>query len=183
MLTVPPGSPVPVKTGVGSVMTVPLMGPVTTGGAGGMVSTVTTTTVGSLSWPAPSPATTWISASPSGIGVVGVQVQLPLGSATAVQSTVPVGSSVTVISAPGSAVPLMVGVGQLIAVPADRAGDGRRGDAAGSTVMVSGVGSLRCSLVGDGDAVGLFAFVQSGRVSAYTTTSVGVDGGGADDVA
>ncbi len=72
--------------------------------------------MGGLVLPAGSVAVTASACGPSLSGVVGVQLQLPLPSATAVQTGLP--PSVTLTVLPGSAVPLSVGVLSPVVLPA-----------------------------------------------------------------
>jgi hypothetical protein len=109
-VTVAPGSPCPLIAGV-AVPTVPV-GEVMLGATGAVVSTVKLRAAGGLVLPAGSVAVTNAVLGPSLKGVVGVQVQLPLPSAVAVQTGVP--PTVTVMALLGSAVPLKVGVLSLV---------------------------------------------------------------------
>lgn len=90
-VTVEPGSPVPVIMGVLFEVLPPFAGPVITGAAGGVVSTVNGTVVGWLMFPAGSVATTPRVCGPLASGVVGVQLHVPLGCTVVVQINVPVG--------------------------------------------------------------------------------------------
>ena len=108
-VTVLPGSAVPVMVGVLSLVLKVSVGVTTTGAAGATVSTVNTRGVpAGLVLPAGS---VWVGVSVCGPfvnGVVGVQVQWPTPSTTAVQTVV--APSFTVTVAPGSPEPLRAGV-------------------------------------------------------------------------
>jgi hypothetical protein len=114
-VTVLLGSAEPEIVGVVSLSGLPLLGEVTVGAAGPTVSTVNVRVVGGLVLPAGSVAVTANACGPSLKGVVGVQLQLPLPSAVAVQMGTPPSLTVTVL--PGSAVPFMVGVLSLVVLP------------------------------------------------------------------
>ena len=139
--TVLPGSAVPVMIGVLSLVLNVSVGVTTTGAAGATVSTVTASGVltGPV-LPAGSVAVAVRLCGPLVSGVVGVQLQLPAPSATAVHTVVPLGLSLTVTVLPGSAVPLRVGV-VLPTVPVGELIDGLSG-AVVSTVKFTGVAGL-----------------------------------------
>src|SRR5918998_338505 len=108
-VTVAPGSPVPVIVGVLSEIVDPSAGLSTTGASGTVVSTVNVTVsdAGDV-LPAGSvcvAVTVW---SPSASGVVTSRLQVPSGATVVVPTTVP--SMVTSTVAPGSPVPVIVGV-------------------------------------------------------------------------
>ena len=117
-LTVLPGSPVPLTVGVVSLKMLPAVGAMMAGAMGAVESIVTGTLVAGLVLPAGSVAVVLSVCGPSDNAVVGVQLQLPLALATAVQSTGPLGPSRTVTVLPGSAEPVRVGVVSLIGLPA-----------------------------------------------------------------
>ena len=109
ILNTDPGSPVPLMVGVLSDVRDPLIGDVTIGALGGVVSMVTSTITGNHALPARSVVITLSVLEPSGRETVGVYDQLPD------QLTVPVpmrlpDPSVILNTDPGSPVPLMVGV-------------------------------------------------------------------------
>ena len=108
--TVLPGSAVPLKVGVLSLVLPLATGAVTTGTVGGMLSTVKGTGGVVVLLPLGSVIVATTFFGPLGNGVVDVQLQLPLLSTVVVHSTVPVGWSVTVTAAPGVPVPAKVGV-------------------------------------------------------------------------
>jgi hypothetical protein len=107
--TVAPGSAVPLNSGELSVVVMPAVGALIVGAAGTTVSTLKVT--GALAGPVPLPlvATASMVWLPGASGVLGVQLHKLLAATVVVQSTVPVGDSVTVISAPGVPMPLMFG--------------------------------------------------------------------------
>ncbi len=108
-VTVLPASAVPVIVGVLSLVLKVSVGVITTGAAGATVSTVTATGVlAGLVLPAGSVAVGVRVCGPLVKGVLGVQVQLPAPSTTAVQTVVAPSFTVTVL--PGSPVPLIGGV-------------------------------------------------------------------------
>ena len=120
MLTVLPGVPVPLKVGVPSSMVLPgTMAPVLSptlsllAGAAGLAGAVVSEekfsgSLAGLVLPVGSVSLVVIEWLPSGSGVVGVYVQLPRGSTTAVPMTLPLSRMLTVL--PGVPVPLKVGV-------------------------------------------------------------------------
>ena len=129
--TVLPGSPVPLRVGVLSLVVLPAAGEMIAGETGAVLSIVTGVLAAGLVWPVGSVAVVLSVCGPLLSGVVGVQLQLPLALATAVQTVAPPGPSLTVMVLPGSALPLMVGVVLLIGLP--DAGDETTG-ATGATV-------------------------------------------------
>src|ERR671917_288304 len=136
-VTVAPGSPVPVIVGVLSEIVDPSAGLSTTGASGTVVSTVNVTVsdAGDV-LPAGSvcvAVTVW---SPSASGVVTSRLQVPSGATVVVPTTVP--SMVTSTVAPGSPVPVIVGVESAVTSPS--AGDGTTGGSGAvvSTVKVTG---------------------------------------------
>src|SRR5918998_257113 len=129
--TVAPGSPVPVTVGVVSEIVDPFAGLSTTGASGAAVSTVNVTVsdAGDV-LPAGSvcvAVTVW---SPSASGVVTSRLQVPSGATVVVPTTVP--SMVTSTVAPGSPVPVIVGVESAVTSPS--AGDVTTGGAGGGGV-------------------------------------------------
>ncbi|EAU68165.1 Pea-VEAacid family [Stigmatella aurantiaca DW4/3-1] len=116
MLTVLPGSAVPLYVGVLSLVIEPLAGVVTTGATGAVASTVKLFVLDEgLVLPATSVAVARTVCGPSASGVVGVKLQLPLAFAVAVPTDVP--STMMLTALPGSAVPLYVGVLSLVVEP------------------------------------------------------------------
>lgn len=115
--TVLPGSAVPLKSGVLSLMVLLAAGVVSTGTAGGVVSTVTVTGVLAGLTPLALPATALTVWLPTDIGAAGAQLHRLPALAVAVQITVPVGDSVMVIRAPGVPMPLKVGWVAVTALP------------------------------------------------------------------
>jgi hypothetical protein len=95
--------------------------------------------VGWLTLPIGSVATTVIVCEPFASGVLGVQLQLPLMSAVAVQMVVP--PSVTMMVLPGSAVPVKVGVVEVVAPATGPMTTGAVG-AVASTVIATVAGVL-----------------------------------------
>ena len=106
-VTVLLGSDEPETVGVVLVSGLPALGADTVGATGATVSTVNARVVAGPVLPAGSVAVTANTCGPLLRGVVGVQLQLPLASAVAVQTGAP--PSVTFTVLPGSAVPLIVG--------------------------------------------------------------------------
>jgi len=100
-----PGAAVPVRVGVLSLVLELLAGPVTTGAAGTLASTVKVLVLESaLVLPAASAAVAFTVCWPLARPVVGVRVQLPAASAVVVPTEVP--STMTLMVLPGWAVPL-----------------------------------------------------------------------------
>ena len=114
-VTVSPGTPVPPNIGVVSVVGAFAVGEITLGTVGATVSTSNARVVGVLTLPAGSVTATLTVCGTSVKGVLGVQVQLPLASATAMQIGTP--PSVTFTVLPGSAVPVRVGVLSFVFAP------------------------------------------------------------------
>src|SRR5580765_6432090 len=137
-VTVAPGSPVPVMVGVLSVRVDPSVGAVMTGAVGALVSTVMVTGAdGGETFPAGS---VWVAVSvvsPCGSGVVGVTDQVPPAPTVVVPMVAPV-PSLTVTVAPGSPVPLMVGVVSLVDEPSTGAVITGAAGAVVSTVKLTG---------------------------------------------
>jgi hypothetical protein len=113
---VSPGVPVPTKVGVLSPLGALVVGEITPGGSGATVSTSKLRVAGALTLPAGSVAVALMLCGPSAKARLGVQLQLPLASAVAVQSVTP--PSVTRTVLPASAVPVIVGVLSLVFCPA-----------------------------------------------------------------
>ena len=111
------GSAVPLTVGVLSLVRLAAIGFTIVGASGTPESTVTGTLVTGLTLPEGSTCVTPSVCGLSVNGVVGVQLQLPLASTTAVQMTGPAAPSRTLTVAPGSPVPVTVGVVSLITSP------------------------------------------------------------------
>lgn len=103
------GSPVPVISGVLSVVVDPSTGVVIVGGGGTSVSISNVVVADGEIFPASSVVVTFRVLFPSGKSVVGTRDQFPDGSTTPVPMSAPP-ASVSVNSVPGSPVPFMVGV-------------------------------------------------------------------------
>lgn len=133
-VTVTPGSAVPMTGGLLLPVKAPGAGAVTTGAAGGTVSTVNGRGVAGLVLPAASVAVALAVCGPSTSGSAGVQFQLPLESVKAVHSVALPSLTVTVDA--GSAVPLKGGL--LLLVLAKFAGVTITGAAGGTVSTVTG---------------------------------------------
>src|ERR687893_28186 len=114
----------------------PSAGAVITGAGGATVSTVNVTVSAGETLPAASVCVAEIVCGPSANGVVGVTDHVPSAATTAVPSTVPA-ASVTVTVAPGSPVPVIVGVASLTVDPSAGAVITGAGVASVSTVNVT----------------------------------------------
>ena len=120
-LMLAPTSPVPAMTGLVTLVMpsprIPLslaVSNLATGGAGGVVSIPSTTEVTAETFPATSVSVTLASpVVPSGSGWVGVTDQVP-SAATVVVNTSPVPGMTTLMLAPASPLPEIVGVASLV---------------------------------------------------------------------
>ena len=192
---VSPGVPVPVRVGVVSAVlpspTMPvslLLARAAAGAPGAVVSMVMGSAVGWLTLPARSVAVTLRAFRPLGSAVVGVALQLPSPSTTAVAMTLPL-ASLMVMVASGSPVPLRVGVLSLVVlsprVPVSLLGSSTAAGAAGAVVSIvtltvpgalvlpAGSVAVICSaLVPCGKAVDVMAQLPAASTTAVPSTVV-----------
>lgn len=140
MVTVAPGSPVPLSVGCVPLSTAPAAGVLTTGARGAVASTTNGRVATGLVFPAGSVAVTFSVCGPSASGVPGVQLQFPSASAVAVHTVTP--PSTTLIVLLGSALPLIVGRLLVVVTPAVGAMIVGASGAAESIVIGSVVGVL-----------------------------------------
>src|SRR5690606_19546333 len=138
IVTVAPGSPVPVISGVGLPIVDPSPDEVTPGTGGATVPTVTdTSSDGPDTLHAALPSVAVIVCGPSSNGLSGVNDQLPFSSTVVVPNSVSPSRIVTV--APGSPVPVISGV--LLPIVEPSSGDvitGGSGGSVSATVNVTG---------------------------------------------